>query len=134
MRDTVTRKQMEEFSATLESAKKKQSLPEAAFNDLHARFRALDDAGNVWTVGIHTRRWHRLDVSGGQKRWVADLPPERLNIKADTLVSIQALAAAPDVARRTAPAAPPKTPKPSPPPKPPQKPPQKPGKPTTLPE
>jgi hypothetical protein len=129
---------MEEFSATIESAKKKKSLPEAAFNDLHARFRALDDAGAVWTVGIHTRRWHRLDESGGQKRWVADLPPERLNIKADTLTSLQALAAAPGVARRPAPAAPPKPRKSPPPPPPPQKPTQKsaqkPGKPTTLPE
>ena len=94
MNEAVTRQQMEAFALALELAKQRKSLAEETFNDLHARFRARDPQGNVWTIGIHTRRWHRLVQSGGQKKWVAGAPPDRLNLNPDTRASLESLAPA----------------------------------------
>lgn len=95
MKPSVTRQQMETFALALELAKQGKTLAEETFSDLHARFRARDPQGNVWTIGIHTRRWHRLVQGGGQKRWVAGAPPERLDINQDTLASLESLSPAP---------------------------------------
>jgi ribosomal protein L37E len=85
MKRLVNRNQMEGFAITLERAKADLSADE--FNNLHREFQAEDASGKFWTVGIHTRSWHRLD----QGRWVSDTPPEGLFLNEKTFATLQSL-------------------------------------------
>jgi hypothetical protein len=91
MKQLITRQQMEAFARSLETAKKNQVLPTDEFNALHARFRAEDAAGGVWTIGIHTAKWHRLD----QGKWAPANPPESLSLDEQLLSKLQTLAPVP---------------------------------------
>jgi len=85
MKQLVTRQQVEAIARALESAKQNQALPADEFNALHAKFRAEDAVGGVWTVGIHTAKWHRLD----QGKWVSANPPESLSLDEQLLQALQ---------------------------------------------
>ena len=87
MKQLVTRYQMEGFAIVLERAKANQLLSADEFNNLHREFQAEDASGKFWTVGIHTRSWHRLD----QGRWVSDTPPEGLFLNEKTFNTLQSL-------------------------------------------
>ena len=88
MKQLVTRQQMEAFARNLETAKKSQALPAEEFNALHTKFGAEDAAGGVWTVGIHTTKWHRLD-SG---KWTPGNPPDSLALDEQVVEALQKLA------------------------------------------
>jgi hypothetical protein len=87
MKQPINRTQMEAFSRTLEAAKQRKSLPEEQFNSLHIHFHADDGRGVAWTVGIHSRKWHRLE--GG--KWVQAYPPETLYLDENLLQELQTL-------------------------------------------
>ena len=102
MKKTVNSKQMEAAARALQIAKDNRKISEAEAGALHARFRFEDQAGDVWTVGIRTLRWHRL----AQGQWVADNPPAQLFIEEATLAEVGKLL--PPASRPVPPAAPPK--------------------------
>jgi ribosomal protein L37E len=87
MKQLVSRTQMESFATILEHAKANQVLSAEEFKNLHREFQAEDASGNFWTVGIHTRSWHRLD----QGHWVSDTPPEGLFLNEKTFNRLQSL-------------------------------------------
>jgi hypothetical protein len=93
MKQLVSRLQMEAFARALETTKNSKELPAEQFNALHANFRAEDTAGGVWTVGIHTAKWHRLE----QGKWAPGNPPESLALDEQVLEALQTLAPLPKV-------------------------------------
>jgi hypothetical protein len=89
MKKTVNRTQMETFAKTLEAAKERKTLPADAFNSLHAHFQAEDGNGAIWTVGIHTRKWHRLEKG----KWTPAYPPETLYMDENLAAELEKLTA-----------------------------------------
>lgn len=88
MKQLVSRAQMETFASLLGSTKTKQALSPEAFDQLHTQFRAEDANGGMWTVGIHTRKWHRRE----QGQWVAAAnPPEAVYLDGQLITALQAL-------------------------------------------
>ncbi len=87
MKQPINRTQMESFSKALETVKQHKSLSTEQFNSLHTHFQAEDASGVVWTVGIHTRKWHRIE----QGKWVQGYPPEALYLDENLLKELQEL-------------------------------------------
>jgi RNA polymerase subunit RPABC4/transcription elongation factor Spt4 len=87
MKQLITRQEMEAFARILETAKNNQLLSVEEFSALHAKFRAQDAAGGIWTVGIHTTKWHRLD----QGKWTPASPPESLSLEEQLVAALQKL-------------------------------------------
>ena len=78
---------MEGFAIALERVKANQALSADEFNNLHKDFKVEDAGGNVWTVGIHTRKWHQL----AEGNWVPKQPPEAFYIDESVLTSLQSV-------------------------------------------
>jgi hypothetical protein len=87
MKQSLKRSQVEKFALALEKAKNTKSFSDEEFNALHARFKFDDANGASWTVGIHTRKWHRRAASG----WVPDLPPDSLYAEVSLIGALNAL-------------------------------------------
>ena len=83
----ASRAQMETFASALQAAQQHHTLPPEQFKALHAQFRAQDANGTMWTVGVHTRKWHRLTQSG----WAPGTPPEELHLAAQVITALEKL-------------------------------------------
>ncbi len=58
------------------------------FRKMHARFKARDDQGVIWSLGLQSGEWHRQEGS----QWVPGDPPPRLEIEAGLIETLRSLA------------------------------------------
>jgi hypothetical protein len=81
MKANVDRKLLEHFAQGWNAAQKAGALSTADFKALHGQFHAEDQKGTIWTIGVNTLKWHR--VQNG--KWEAGRPPAALLIESDVL-------------------------------------------------
>ncbi len=87
MNRSVTRAQMEAYARVLCAAKDSHLLVEPAAKNLHARFKATDKGGTVWTVGIRTLEWN-CSING---KWTKAEAPQALFLDEDVAGILDAL-------------------------------------------
>ena len=76
MKRALNRTEMEALARTMEGLMERKAAPAEALKSLHANFHAEDGNGVIWTVGIHSHIWHRLE----EGKWVQAYPPETLHL------------------------------------------------------
>jgi GT2 family glycosyltransferase len=87
----IDRAAMERLARVLVAARQSSAISDDEFKRLHARFRAQDAQGNVWTVGIRTLAWHRLVFN----QWTPGQPVGPLRLAGDILDDLRRLSISP---------------------------------------
>ncbi len=79
--------EIEGFARALVQARDSGIFSAEDFSKMHARFKARDNDGVIWSFGLESGDWHRQEGS----QWMPDDPPTLLGIDAGLVQALQAI-------------------------------------------